>query len=192
MRKLTTLICKLAFFLEPRIGPGQQGLTAYALHSGQNQPSTPPFPPRPAFCHLTFIKYTAVAQSARAKKKHQREDQANIGVLKYDLLRYLPANLSSLELEEPSAPNYRPQTAEPLTLCTPLLGGADPSSSCSRTNEATHSLPACTPRSLRLRDGDIATRDVHVPCSDGTCARVAASLSRCVYQNARIKQLPKP
>ena len=56
--------------------------------------------------------------------------------------------------------------------------------------KATHSPPASIHQCLRLRDGDIATGDVHVPGIDGTCARVAASLNRCLCLFPNPKQLP--
>ena len=100
---------------------------------------------------------------------------------------HLPANLSSLELEEPSALNCRAHDALRATSWGRSLVP------CSRTKKATHSPAASILPSHRLRDGDIATGDVHVfPCKDGTCARVAASLNRCFWLCPYPKPLPKP
>ena len=94
------------------------------------------------------------------------------------------ANLSSLA-------TLRPKTAEPMTLCVPLLAGGIPRP----LFQDHHSPAASSVLSSRLPDAHAATGDVHVLCSDGTCARVAASLNRCLYLYARIRSSclsPKP
>ena len=96
-----------------------------------------------------------------------------------------PQTSQALNLEE----TLRPKTAEPMTVCVPLLAGGS-LVPCSRAKKATNSPAASIPKSFRLRDGDIATGDVHVPCMDGACARVAASLNRSLYLCPNPKQLP--
>ena len=81
-----------------------------------------------------------------------------------------------------------------MTLCVPLLGGAS-LVPCSRTKKASHSPVASILLCRRRRDGDIATGDVHVRCSDGACACAAASLNRWLYRYALTRSSclsPKP
>ena len=80
-----------------------------------------------------------------------------------------------------------------MMFCMPLLGGAFVVP-CSGTKKATHSPAASILHGLRLRDGDVATGDVHVPhCIDGTC--VWQRRSTPAYASARIRSSclsPKP
>ena len=157
----------------------------------------PRMSPRHPFCQgllsaiLTFIKYTAVAKSARAKQSTCWKTRQTLVFPNMTCCVTAGAASACKPLKPCNRRTLRPNTAEPLTLCMPLPG-RQPSSSWSRTIQATHSPPASS-RSPRLRDAHATAGDVHVLGIDGTCARAAATLNRCLYLYARIpKQLPKP
>ena len=93
----------------------------------------------------------------------------------------------ALNLDEPSAPKCRAHDALRATSC-----GGIPRPPVLAPRKRPTPPAASTPISRRLPDAHAATGDVHVPCTDGTCARVAASLNRCFWLCPYPKPLPKP
>ena len=121
---------------------------------------------------------------------HQRENQANIGFK--DMTCCVTAEVASAckALNPCTRRSLRPQNCRAHDALRATSWGHPSCPVPGKRKLSTPPLASSLP-SRRLRDGDVATGDVHVLGKDGTCAHAAASLNRCLYQ-CPPKQLPKP